>query len=173
MSETKINWDYVAGWFDADGYVGKPPSHPCYRVQFGNTDLEVLKTIKDFIGVPQKISIKKTHYNRGVGKIYYQLVIADHANVKRIVSRLVSRCITKKLALDETLAWLKSREQNPNFNPTGPKRNDGLETKRQIREASKLRKQGLSYRGIGKKMNLSHVRIWRILNESSTNMLTN
>ena len=168
-----MNWDYLAGWFDADGYVGKPPSQHCYRIQFGNTDLEVLKQIKIFTEVPQKISIKKTHYNRGTGKIYYQLTIADHKNVKRILSMFASRCITKKSAIKEALEWLNSREQNPNFNPTGPKRNDGLETKRQTREATRLREQGLSYRAIGQKMNLSHVRIWRILNESSPNMLTN
>ena len=65
----KMNWNYISGFFDADGSItftssrkGKPKTS---QISFHNTELTILEEIKDFIlqeiGIKGFISKKKSY----------------------------------------------------------------------------------------------------------------
>lgn len=115
-----MNWDYVAGWFDADGCVfidwKKAPA-----IQFANTDRVVLEKIKECIDIPHPV--KTTKRTGKQTRTYYCLFIGDHVNVKRILKELRHRCVTKKTKIEDALHEIAKKDADPSFKPRGPRTN--------------------------------------------------
>lgn len=64
-----MNWDYITGFFDADGSITACVMHKggnrTIQVSFSNNEIDILNQIKDFIekdiGIKGHISKKKTY----------------------------------------------------------------------------------------------------------------
>lgn len=105
----EMTWRYVAGFFDADGcirikYIRNNRKYP--RLQFTNTNLEVLEQIKKFLKTGHIYSRK----NSKNSKTCYDLLIMKHKAVERIAERLIPETIVKKQNLIDVLTAIKTQK---------------------------------------------------------------
>jgi len=136
-----MNWSYIAGFFDGEGSVthnGKG-----YRITVPQTNEDVLNKIRDFAGVGHVIKLRKREIHWKDSWLYY---IASKKDVCVFLERMLPYLVLKKrLAisaipeLKRQLIWMKDKKD--------------LYNKRKV-EAKKLRKIGMDYRAIGKKLKI-------------------
>jgi len=136
-----ISWKYIAGFFDGEGSIchnGKG-----FRITVSQSSYGVLKDIKVFVGLGNIFETKKRQEHWKDSWVYY---IAKQEDVYTFLMRILPFLIVKKKLALKTLPELKR-----NVEQIKKRKN---RTKKNIIQAKKLRKQGLSYRKIGKKMNI-------------------
>lgn len=104
----KISWDYVAGFFDADGSINKRKRRPCsWGIDFVNTNRDVLEEIRKFIKAGHIYTKKDKRDNH---KQAYYLGFRRHKSVLRVVKELAKRCIVKKEKLIQASKEIESHE---------------------------------------------------------------
>lgn len=115
-----MNWEYLAGWFDADGSVrivekkilrkDKPSYHRKYvYIQFANSSLDVIQAIRDFLGLKRlKITSEEASCYPDRKSDYHRLQITKRVDCTRILQELEPRCIAKKKDIRDALEFLKS-----------------------------------------------------------------
>ncbi|MFA6526072.1 MAG: LAGLIDADG family homing endonuclease [Candidatus Buchananbacteria bacterium] len=136
-----INWHYIAGFFDGEGsitYNGKG-----YRVTISQTNKEVLDQIRDFSGIGGVIAVTKRKKHWKQSWVYY---VAKQKDVDIFLKKIRNKVLVKRSLTIITLNKLKKYLADK----------DIMEKKRSnIRNtAKKLRNQGYTYRGIGRKLNI-------------------
>jgi hypothetical protein len=97
----KINWDYIAGWFDGEGCVTHSSTPHSFCLMFGNTDREVVLSIAEFLDIKTSLTIKtkeKEHHSD-----FYLIRVTEHTKVIEILINLKDRCITKYDIINDTL----------------------------------------------------------------------
>lgn len=122
-----MNWDYLAGWFDADGHVSivnrdakwkKAKGSGTYRkryvlLTFGNTDLGMIQEIQRFLGLERlKVHTQKADKYDKQKSDYHKLQVVKRDEVAKILIELHPRCITKKHLIQDALAYLKAIAQH-------------------------------------------------------------
>jgi len=104
-----ITWDYIAGFFDGEGYVAgsnygkRGCSYPCIKICFCNTNITVLEKIASFLGVSWK---KGGGKSKLATKPCYQLCIYGR-KILPILHQLSKRCVVKKKELDLVIAYIE------------------------------------------------------------------
>lgn len=114
-----MNWDYLAGWFDADGSVSIQEKDVTWKnattlrkksfvsMTFGNTDFRVIQTIRKFLGLERlKIHVQPANTYPMQKKTFYRLQVAKKSDQERILRELAPRCMTKKQAIRQALLLL-------------------------------------------------------------------
>lgn len=99
-SESKINLDYICGFFDADGSVVFT-GRGTVRVAFSNKRISLLSDIKDFLLLDNKMYVMK--HNRLPD---YQLATEERSRVFTILELLQSGCILKYDAIQKGIIQL-------------------------------------------------------------------
>lgn len=117
MGRDTLSWEYLAGWFDGEGSAFRDTNTRTFILAFGNTDYEVIKSIRDFLNskvaiVRRKIDLKRTPK----GKPFYSFTIRAKNMVLPIAEELAPRCITKKAKLLEAIEHIRT---HPNKWPYG------------------------------------------------------
>lgn len=103
-----MNWNYIAGFFDADGsitYENRGKGH--WELKFTNTDKKILQKIKNFIKAGK---VYRHHRKRPYGKPCYDLRIARHLAVLRICTELLPRCHVKKERVKEAMKVITDKK---------------------------------------------------------------
>lgn len=149
-----MNWDYVAAFFDGEGYAGiyrHRTGGPSRRWGVANTDLAVLQEIQAFIDAG---TISMVGHSTGrQPRACYQLVVSRIDDLQRILPELLVRCRVKRPAIELLLADLEGRTSRPKDAP----RTDGAAIRRLYWE------EGLSIVEIGRRMGVSPSAIQRYM----------
>lgn len=135
----EVTWDYIAGFVDGEGSIVRRKR--VYNIYITQTNFQVLKEIRDFVGCGSvyKITKRKNHwkeawlYNAGGGRNTYHILL-------RITDRLI---VKKDLAL-QVISELKSRLKDL-------EKAKNLKEER-IKKARLLRRKKWTYRKIAKEL---------------------
>lgn len=109
-----INWDYLTGFFDADGCVtiyNNARGYSYVNVSFFSTDIDVIERIKNFIqshDISNKVSIQTTERKT---KTMYRFTIGGVADLRKIIKYFLPRTNIdrKRMKLEEALKTLESK----------------------------------------------------------------
>lgn len=136
-----MNWNYIAGFFDGEGTVSK--SGYRHRITVTQTNKEVLEKIRLFTcrGSISVIKKRKPHWKDAW--IYY---VSDQKDVYFFLNKIIDKLIVKKTIVSKVLPKIKDRIK---YREQQKKK---IVKRKKI--AKILRKKGLSYRQIGKKLNI-------------------
>jgi len=139
-----INWSYIAGFVDGEGSIVKY-GETDYRVSISQTHEGVFKKIKDFTGVGNicKVGKRKEHWKDSW--VYY---VARQNDALFFLKNIYPYLIVKKEIAQRTIPIiarivLKNHKKK-------------LRLQKKIKNCKFLRGKGLSYRAIGKKLNVDH-----------------
>ena len=145
-----MNWDYIAGFFDGEGSI-TDYKRKC-RVTITQTNKEVLERIRSFaeVGSVAEITKRKSHWKDSW--VYY---ISKQTDLLKFLNGVVPRLMVKRKLAQNAIVVLEYKLR-------------GREVRRQklflrMQKARKLRKQGLSYRDIGKALNIDFGHARRII----------
>ncbi|KKS53744.1 MAG: hypothetical protein UV20_C0046G0001 [Candidatus Magasanikbacteria bacterium GW2011_GWA2_42_32] len=146
----KMTWDYIAGFFDGEGSIihnGKG-----YRATISQTDLDVLERIKQFLGYGQifKTTKRKAHWKESW--VYY---IARQKDVYHFLVAIENHLIVKQQTASKAIPILKNKIKLQIERE--------LKSEKNIVETKKLRKEGLTYRRIGRELGISWSHARRII----------
>ena len=136
-----MTWQYIAGFFDGEGYLGH--NGKGYRVTISQINYPVLKMIQDFVGFGFIFKNRKRQSHWKESWVYY---IAKQAEVYIFIKNILPYVIVKKDLVAKVIPELrlvveKYQQQN-------------IDRQRIAEESKLLRKQGLTYREIGKKLGI-------------------
>ncbi len=137
-----MNWDYIAGFFDGEGTVGKY-SESGYKIGISQSHKGVLKDIQNFSGVGNIHLIKKRKLHWKDAWIYY---IAKQEDVYFFLTHILNGLIVKKERVSEIIPELKINAEN-----SKKRRQKHLANKKMAKD---LRERGCSYREIGKRLGI-------------------
>lgn len=114
-----MNWEYIAGYFDADGNIHvafnskKVSFQAIFRIY--STNKTVLEEIRNFVGLGNIYSRKDT-INNPKRSICYEYIIGKKDEVKFVLDKINSHLIVKKLQIDYLLKNFNfSRDKNKDF----------------------------------------------------------
>ncbi|MEK7630042.1 MAG: LAGLIDADG family homing endonuclease [Patescibacteria group bacterium] len=141
---SKINWNYIAGFIDGEGSIVKNGEKD-YRIAIPQTHEGVLKEIKSFTGVGNICKVKKRKDHWKESWIYY---VAKQEDVFTVLKQIHPYSIVKK---DIVLSTIPKVAKIIYFS-----RRKKLNLEKKIKACKNLRKNGLSYRKIGAKLNIDH-----------------
>lgn len=136
-----MDWNYIAGFFDGEATISK--SGKRRRIGITQTNKQVLEEIKRFTKVGNVLVLKKRKSHWKDAWLYY---VSSQKDVLFFLNKISNKLIVKRITVLDTIFFLRNRVRY-------------LETKkRKILERKKLAKnlrgKGLSYRQIGKKLNI-------------------
>ncbi len=136
-----MTWNYVAGFFDGEGSITN--NKKGYRISIAQTNLEVLTEIKNFVGLGYLFKEKKRKEHWKDSWVYY---IAKQEEILFFLEKIFDILIVKKKEAKIVIPILKNNI----------KRMKGRKEKSQQTEkkAKMLRKKGMTYREIGKTLNI-------------------
>lgn len=136
-----MTWEYIAGFFDGEGsitYNGKG-----YRISIAQTNKEVFDKILKSIGCGMIFEVKKRQSHWKQSWVYY---IAKQEDVLQFLITCGPFLIVKK-----TLAQKTIRELRINIRAAKERRKLRVD---RIRQTKILRNKGLTYRAIGRRLNI-------------------
>lgn len=144
-----MTWEYIAGFFDGEGSITSHGKN--YRITIPQTNLEVLKAIKNFCGYGTVFEIKKRKSHWKDAWVFY---IARQDDVQSFLERLRPLLVVKKASTERALEVLKVDNRTRKLKTAIQNR------KKQ--QAIALRKHGMTYRKIGEFVNLDWSYIRRV-----------
>lgn len=111
----EMTWDYVAGFFDADGcirifYHYNKQKYP--RLQFTNTNKQVIEEIKNFLKTGHIYTHEPNPKYKNKHSTRYDLQVDKHEAIERIIRKLIPRTIVKKQRLTDALTLIKTQKWN-------------------------------------------------------------
>lgn len=136
-----MTWDYIAGFFDGEGSItwnGKG-----YRISIAQTNKRVFDKILCGIGFGLILKVKKRRSHWKQSWVYY---IAKQEDVLKFLQECYPHLIVKKSLAEKTMKELY-------ISIKAAKARKKLRGER-IKQASHLRSGGLTYREIGKQLNI-------------------
>jgi len=136
-----MDWKYVAGFFDGEGTITKAEKR--YRIYVTQTSREVLDSICQLadVGSVKPIKKRKSHWQNAW--VYY---ITDKHKIRYFLRQVYPYLVVKKQLASKALEDIDEKITN-DYRRTEIK-------KSRIQKITSLRAQGLSYRAIGKEMNI-------------------
>ena len=147
----RVNWSYIAGFIDGEGSITKH-GETDYRITVSQTNEEVLKMIQVFTksGNICQVTKRKEHWKES-----WVYVVARQKDVLVFLKKIYPYSIVKKNLIRNlipviTKVVLKQRERKANL-------------QKNIKRSKLLRKKGLSYRAIGKKLGIDHGYVRRLI----------
>jgi hypothetical protein len=145
-----MTWEYVAGFFDGEGSIVYNGSG--FRLTIAQTNFTVLDSIRKFAKVGQVIKVTKRQAHWKDSWVYY---ISKQEDILFFVKCIQSFSIVKKQKINIVLPKLISAVSY----------NQDKVLKRQLlaKTAKILRKKGLSYREIGKRLNIDFGQARRLI----------
>jgi hypothetical protein len=142
-----VEWSFVAGFFDGEGNVANrmrgKSSNPYWQLQFSNTNLEVLRAIRNFLGTGNIYEVKPKPPGK---KVCYSLRIYGARPIVKVADSMLPFAIVKKpqlLKLRKAIRSHQSSKFKPGFSLLPPEELEALYT------------SGLSTRAIGKRLGVS------------------
>ena len=136
-----MNWAYIAGFFDGEGCItfnGKG-----FRIAVAQTNFEVLERIKKFVGLGFIIKPTKRKAHWKDSWVYY---IARQKDIYIFLRKILKHLVVKRQLAEITIPKLKTIIDNQQ------RRIDRRQ--KLVRISRKLRKEGLTFRAIGKKLKI-------------------
>jgi hypothetical protein len=106
-----MNWDYIAGFTDGEGYIGVVGKGP--RISWGQTDRRPLIAIKNFL----EGKGFHPHLNRVGRKEIWMLGMGRRAEILEIVKILKPRLIRKVAACEYIESWHNDNPPKANMKP--------------------------------------------------------
>lgn len=105
-----ISWQYIAGFFDGEGYVGIIHSKrgPVVSLTMTNTNLALLEMIKEFVGFGNIYEQKVT--NRFGKHPCHFLRFANHKGALRFAENILPYCVIKKQRIEALITAIKSHK---------------------------------------------------------------
>ena len=96
-----ISWEYIAGFFDGEGYVGEIFHNRglAYRLSISNNNFDVLSKIQEFVGYGQAIQVGKT----SMGRPTYVYLVQDAFGVASFLSSVLPYLIVKRERAEQVL----------------------------------------------------------------------
>ena len=137
-----MNWDYIAGFFDGEGTVGKY-SLSGYKIGISQANKKVLEQIQLFTGIGYIHSIKKRQPHWKNAWLYY---VAKQEDIYFFLNKTANRLIVKKAEVLRILPDLKRIKRD--------KDRQRIRLIKRKRLAKNLRGKCLSYREIGKQLGI-------------------
>lgn len=136
-----MNWDYIAGFFDGEGTFGNYGSG--YKISVTQTNKKVLEKIQSFtkLGHIHHLKKRKSHWKDAW--VYY---IAKQEDVYIFLNKILDKLVVKKETSSKALPKLRKKIKN--------RERQRIRTIKRKRQAKNLRKEGFSYRQIGKKLGI-------------------
>ncbi len=148
-----INWDYVAGFTDGEGYLGVIGKGP--RIQWGQKDKRQLEVIKDFLeseNLHPYMLYRKPGPKRP--NFIHILSLTRRKEVAYVIKQLESRVVLKLPACNLIKNWLLSHPAYANMSPVD------------YDTFSDLHSQGYTQGEIAKRMNYGRGTIWKFAKEN-------
>jgi DNA-binding transcriptional regulator WhiA len=136
-----ITWNYIAGFFDGEGSI--TDNGKGYRITIPQTNFIVLQQILHFTKVGQIIKVTKRKSHWKDSWVYY---IASQSDIQSFLKYISPHLVIKRAESQRVL-------QKLNYIVTKQKAHSRLIAQR-IKSAKSLRKMGMSYREIGKELNI-------------------
>jgi DNA-binding transcriptional regulator WhiA len=145
-----MTWEYIAGFFDGEGSIVYNGSG--FRLTIAQTNLTVLDSISKFTKIGQVIKVTKRQAHWKDSWVYY---ISKQEDILFFVRHVQNLSIVKKQKINIVLPKLIRAVSN----------NRDRVLKRQLltKSAKALRKNGLSYREIGKRLNIDFGQARRLI----------
>ncbi len=136
-----MNWSYIAGFFDGEGSVAH--NGIGFRISIPQTNEEVLKSIRNFVGFGFIIKIKKRKKHWKDCWTYY---IASKKDVYCFLQQILPHLIVKKDIALEAMGKLEKQLSD-------------MQDKKELHDKRKnaakfLRSKGWDYRKIGKELKI-------------------
>ena len=131
-----MDWSYVAGFFDGEGSVIFTKNS--IKLQFSNTDKQMLKKLHKFLGCG---NIRFSYRNLDKWKPQGVLVVGKHEDVIPILDKLKDLCIIKKSKIKKAIDYYENKKWHYQ--------------QIDMERLTKLRNNGMSIRKIAEEMNLS------------------
>ncbi len=147
-----MTWTYIAGFFDGEGSLIKKPDKNGYRIQIAQTNKKVLQEILEYVGCghichPKK---RKPHWKES-----WMFYISKQDDVSYFLKKTSSYLIVKKHLSKRVIPILEILVLKNKINREKiTKRKD---------KAKLLRAKGLTYREIGKRLNMDWGHARRII----------
>ena len=104
-----ITKEYLAGFIDGEGYIKLMPRksydyNPIIAIT--NTNLQVLKEIKDYIGFGSINPMKRYKSNHKQAWIY---ILAGGINIYKLLKSILSYLIVKKKEAEKVIAFIENK----------------------------------------------------------------
>ena len=138
-----MNWNYIAGFFDGEGTFGKYNDNNGYKLSISQSNEKVLKDIQVFTNIGHIYPLKKRKLYWKNAWVYY---IAKEEDVYYFLNKISNKLIVKKESVALALPLLERRVKK--------RKKQKIEIAKRIKRAKFLRRRGLSYRQIGKKLDI-------------------
>ena len=136
-----MTWEYIAGFFDGEGSLTN--NGKGYRVTISQTNKEVLENILEYSGVGNIFKNKKRQVHWKESWVFY---VAKQKDVYLFLKKISPFLIVKSKQINKFLPIIIKKVKEIDQKK--------LNRKKRIKKAKNLRKKGLTYRQIGKKMNV-------------------
>ena len=110
-SSIKMNWSYIAGFFDGEGYCsfkGTGTTKAYVVLGFSNTNRLVLEEIRSFLSIKKLITGRIGNYP-GSKKICYTLCIQGHKTILKIAKNLLKYSIVKRGELQKLVDFIENK----------------------------------------------------------------
>lgn len=140
----RINWNYIAGFMDGEGSISKAGDTD-YRISIPQTHEGVLLDIQRFTGVGSicKVAKRKAHWKES-----WTYCVARQEHALWFLRKVYPYLIVKKKLAGKTIPIVErivfqNREKRRHL-------------QKKVKACKFLRNKGLSYRAIGKKLNVDH-----------------
>ncbi len=147
----KIDWSYISGFVDGEGSITKN-GEADYRITIPQTNKEVLSAIQIFTkaGNICQVTKRKEHWKES-----WVYVIARQEDVLVFLRNIYPHVIVKKNLVQISIPIIAKivsiqRQRKANL-------------QKNIKRSKLLRKKGLSYRAIGKKLKIDHGYVRRLV----------
>lgn len=138
-----MSWQYIAGFVDGEGSIVKAKNTTVYRVLIPQTHEGVLKAIQEFarVGIIYQCKTRKAHW-----KDNWVYAVARHKDVLYFLKKIRAYLIVKKKLAESRIPDLKQLVAHD--------RQKSLDLQKKLKVCKFLRSKGLTFRAIGKKMNV-------------------
>ena len=136
-----MSWKYIAGFFDGEGTLTKAEKR--YRIYITQTNKEVLDMICRFARVGNIKPIKKRRSHWHDAWIYY---ITDKHKIKKFLIAVYPYLIVKRKVTSRAIKEIDNKIASDNERRSLKKS--------RVKMIADMRHKGLSYRAIGKEMNI-------------------
>ena len=145
-----MEWRYIAGFFDGEGSLGH--NGKGFRITIPQTNLEVLRAIQQYCGVGDIIKVTKRKPHWKDSWVYY---VSTQKEVYYFLQNVRPWVIVKRSRVQGVLIELKKYLKR-------------VAVKRRLMEkrlgrSIQLRRRGLTYREIGRRVEADHGYIRRLI----------
>lgn len=107
-----MNWDYIAGFTDGEGYIGVIGRGP--RINWGQKRPEVLEEIKMFLESNGLNPILYKRPNSPKNKSISMLVMGRRDEIEFLISKIYPSIVVKREDCDRVLMWMKNNPRKWN-----------------------------------------------------------